>query len=434
MLQRFLFLLVISMLFQNSLAQSKKSSPLPPLLNLEITLNLHDVSLEKALISIHNKYSVNFSYSEDFIPLNTFVSIRANKKKLKYVLDQLFADLRVGYLVVGDVIVLVKKDFAEELKQDSLKVQNQDSLKVYSLTPQSRIGGHKYSYKLSLKDLLKYPVYLGLLYNVQYDKDSLKVVRAKLDSLHEFERKLRKARIKLINSQSEFYRFSLGISFRPEWALWSLSASDPGKNFSPYNDYGYPDLSYSFSLFLRVRLRRKFFIQPSFLYTSLNRKGIHTDYLVSLLNPGVSNPVSSNFSSNYGFATFSCSGGIETRLKKVRLSFAPGIFISRLANRQAPDYFPYYQPVYYFLGPPYYDNNHNRLYPEKINYRNWNYGVSFSTQVIFILTENLDFFTGIRGTWFLKSIYGSSSSIKEQVKTAGLELGVRVNFSRRRGK
>lgn len=70
------------------------------------TINLTNVTLERALSEISQGFGVQISYSDDVIPLQTIVSVHATNEDLDRVLGELFSGLNVTYKRVSGRVVL----------------------------------------------------------------------------------------------------------------------------------------------------------------------------------------------------------------------------------------------------------------------------------------------------------------------------------------
>ena len=95
-------LTVIMSLLVITQAFALKSYSQKTLLNLKMT----NVSIKEVLREIEDKSDFYFLYNNDLIDVNRSVSIEAKDEKIQDVLDQLFADKSVSYLVKDRQIVL----------------------------------------------------------------------------------------------------------------------------------------------------------------------------------------------------------------------------------------------------------------------------------------------------------------------------------------
>ncbi len=80
------------------------------ILDREVSLTLHEVSLKTVLTELEAATKVRFVYSRNHLKLNDKVSIDAQKKKLSEVLDELFATRQIGYSVQEGNEYIVLKD------------------------------------------------------------------------------------------------------------------------------------------------------------------------------------------------------------------------------------------------------------------------------------------------------------------------------------
>jgi len=120
-------LLIVSLITFTGISLGR-SLPAESVLNKRLSINLKEVTLEKALINIQNKTGVKFVYSSTLIPLNSKVSVDASEEKLSNILNKLLAQLNIIYSVnAGQYIVLKKNQlaFADSLNVADLLMSNQ---------------------------------------------------------------------------------------------------------------------------------------------------------------------------------------------------------------------------------------------------------------------------------------------------------------------
>ena len=84
------------------------TTPAQDLLNRGISLELKNVTLQKALSQIEQKAKIRFAYSSDLVGVQRQVSITANQERLSLVLDKLFLPIGIAYRVSNDQILLSK--------------------------------------------------------------------------------------------------------------------------------------------------------------------------------------------------------------------------------------------------------------------------------------------------------------------------------------
>ncbi|HXH99545.1 MAG TPA: TonB-dependent receptor [Sphingobacteriaceae bacterium] len=78
------------------------------ILNQKVSITKKAASLDEILKELSANYKVNFSYSKDLVSLHQKVTVNASQLPLKDVLDKLFVDARIQYLLIGNQIVLQK--------------------------------------------------------------------------------------------------------------------------------------------------------------------------------------------------------------------------------------------------------------------------------------------------------------------------------------
>ena len=77
------------------------------ILNKEVTLNLNDASLEKALNQIQSQTEIKFIYSSK-VPLNQHINLKVTDQKLSLVLNQILVPNGINYTVVNQQIMLTR--------------------------------------------------------------------------------------------------------------------------------------------------------------------------------------------------------------------------------------------------------------------------------------------------------------------------------------
>lgn len=75
-------------------------------LSKRVSLNYKDEQLGQVLADITDTYDIRFSYSSDFVPVNQRVSVSVQNEPLSSALDNLLAQTPIGYVGIGDQIVL----------------------------------------------------------------------------------------------------------------------------------------------------------------------------------------------------------------------------------------------------------------------------------------------------------------------------------------
>ncbi|TYA84308.1 TonB-dependent receptor [Seonamhaeicola marinus] len=98
--------------------------------DVRVTINLKNVSLEKVLNRIESITDFKFVYKDDDVNYNKRVSVKANKKPLIKVLDQLFYDTDIKYSVSNKQIVLKPRPIIEPVKVETPKPVEQTKFQV----------------------------------------------------------------------------------------------------------------------------------------------------------------------------------------------------------------------------------------------------------------------------------------------------------------
>ncbi len=89
------------------------------ILDKQITIALHNASLENALKTIEHQAGVKFVYSKSVIETNMQVTIDARKERLEEVLKQLLTPNNIGFEIIEDHIVLSKSKEQQVAKPTS---------------------------------------------------------------------------------------------------------------------------------------------------------------------------------------------------------------------------------------------------------------------------------------------------------------------------
>ncbi len=79
-----------------------------PILNKKATLLFEQEKLETVLSSLSALYAVEFSYSDNVVPINTLISIPKQHASLQDALEQVLKGLDIGYTIRGNRIILQK--------------------------------------------------------------------------------------------------------------------------------------------------------------------------------------------------------------------------------------------------------------------------------------------------------------------------------------
>lgn len=85
-------------------------------MDVKITINTA-ATLEEVLTELSSAYRLRFSYSNNFLPLQQKVSVKAENQPLKLVLEQLFRNTNIRYSLIGEQIILNPASKKESLQQ-----------------------------------------------------------------------------------------------------------------------------------------------------------------------------------------------------------------------------------------------------------------------------------------------------------------------------
>ena len=85
------------------------------ILSQQINLSYKNVKLEKILANISRKYDVHFSYSDDVIPVDKRISIKAKNTSLASALQHIAQQANIEYALIGNNIVLRKKKSSRKI-------------------------------------------------------------------------------------------------------------------------------------------------------------------------------------------------------------------------------------------------------------------------------------------------------------------------------
>ena len=99
---RILSLLILVCLLSTSMSGQS-------MLRQKISVRLNNVNIQEALQIITQKSNVDFSYSNDLIPLDKRVNLHLHNSSVDQVLKQLFANTSIIYKKIGNQITLRKQ-------------------------------------------------------------------------------------------------------------------------------------------------------------------------------------------------------------------------------------------------------------------------------------------------------------------------------------
>lgn len=79
------------------------------LLERKVTLELKEVTYKEALTQLQQESGVRIAYSDNLLPAEDRINLKAKEKPLSEVLDQLLKNTKVTYKLIGNRVVLVRK-------------------------------------------------------------------------------------------------------------------------------------------------------------------------------------------------------------------------------------------------------------------------------------------------------------------------------------
>ncbi|MES2616790.1 MAG: secretin and TonB N-terminal domain-containing protein [Bacteroidota bacterium] len=116
-MKQYFFILMLSIVTLPALAQNTT-----PILDRKVTIKITNQPLGKVLNIISETAGFNFSYSNSVVKVNKLVSIMAENKTVREILDQLFNG-DIGYQQIGNHLVLQKK----VVPKNTSNIQNSNS-------------------------------------------------------------------------------------------------------------------------------------------------------------------------------------------------------------------------------------------------------------------------------------------------------------------
>jgi hypothetical protein len=108
-----LLILLLIFCFQNFAQQNP--------LTKKVTISIANQSIEKVLVKISLAGNVNFSYNPDLVPVDSLISVKAEKMEIKRILDRIFHN-RFDYKTTGQHIIIVKKKKEQNTAEDKLQI------------------------------------------------------------------------------------------------------------------------------------------------------------------------------------------------------------------------------------------------------------------------------------------------------------------------
>ncbi|WP_164914188.1 SusC/RagA family TonB-linked outer membrane protein [Aquimarina sediminis] len=124
----FFVIIMIFLFSENSYAQKK-----------QITLNLENITIEGVLNNIEKKTDYRFIYKIKDIKLNDVVNIRVENMAIEFVLDKLFLNFPIKYIIRGKQIIL-KKGASKSVKNKDKKLIKPRVLRVVMGTVKNQEG------------------------------------------------------------------------------------------------------------------------------------------------------------------------------------------------------------------------------------------------------------------------------------------------------
>ncbi|MFW5886182.1 MAG: STN domain-containing protein [Bacteroidota bacterium] len=90
------------------------------LLSTRVTVKYENVTVKELLQDLKKRYRINFSYSNDIVPLQERVNIEAVDKEIKLVLEKLFEETGVTFVKISDQIVLLYDPGIRKYKEPNI--------------------------------------------------------------------------------------------------------------------------------------------------------------------------------------------------------------------------------------------------------------------------------------------------------------------------
>lgn len=418
----FIFFITIYAPAQDSYTKSpEKVVGKDSLFQKKISADYKNESIKSIITDVSQKYGFKFSYAGSNIDLNRKISIQTRDTGFFYFLKILTKGPDLDFSIVGEYTVLFKPDILNEIPKKSGQEKN-DSVTVFEIPDDSKEKKDKIIYRLSILDLING----ASVYNEKLPEDTILINTR--DSLKVLDKKQRRKRVRLVRRQYRSEVWGL-FSARPEISIWRMKGTtNQSIDYGIYNDYGHPDLSFTLQAAFSRRIIKNFFLQPGLKASYLSKKGIHTDYQISFLKPGVVQTVSYEYESRFIFADLTVQFGYEHKVGKNKLTLSGGYFIGLLIKQTSPTYFPYFETKYYLSGPPYYNSNYERIVREEIPYREFIPGIMGEILYYREVNKKVDLMIGFHARFITFSIYTKTAPISEKALTEGFSLGLRYNF------
>ena len=91
-------------------------------LNQKVSVNKTAATIREVLTELSSAYKLNFSYSNDLVHLQQKVSIKADERPLREVLDVVLVSKGIRYAVIGSQIILQPVQTKKKQKQKQLTI------------------------------------------------------------------------------------------------------------------------------------------------------------------------------------------------------------------------------------------------------------------------------------------------------------------------
>jgi hypothetical protein len=427
---RFIVLFLIIIQLSPVFGQTIKKDSI--VLQTPISIHRDQTSLFEILNEIQDNYNINFSYTDDLISLDYKVSIKSERVALYKILNLIFAQTSIQYVVIGKQIVLAKpKDKSLDPPLILLSTQSKDSLvektkrtshrfvpDKKTLSKMKNIKNWRRSHSIELR---ANKVHL----NTKISKGTSDTTNRLSDTLKEQSRKRDHGKLNLKTIHYFKYpmgnqKFSLDVNFMAGSSFRKLSAVDPeGDEIAVQRKQENRKFGFNSEIILTRYFGKFFSFGGGLGFLNSGANGNFNFENNSHWQSSGSYSEQISYSNNYTFITIPVTAGSAFHSGPFSLKLIFGLVPAILISSGKND-LNYYNYEYYFryINASSWDKQDMKV-PVEILYRKFNMAYTFRMEGNYRIRK-LGLGLGINYLHFLFSTYKNSAPIKEKIFLPGV--------------
>jgi hypothetical protein len=423
------FLFVTLFLFSNTDLSAQNDTA--HILNTKVSITFNDISLEEALGRISKAYTINFTYINNEIPLQKSVKFTSKDLPLSIVLDSIFKDKGIRYLIVGTQIVLKPVEIiTATVPADSVRIVMDSSITYTGDTVSGVHTGSDIQFKQMDKEYRKYFFHV---FGKRKVEDTVFVVRTKhsFDSIPVMKSTRRKYvyRNKKID---EDFMFSIGVLCGPGFSFRTLSTAN-GYYLNDRNDSEYGLWNICTGFRLGYSLNKHIGVRSGLIYTFVGEKGSFSQTVIDNSGPPQSPPtypqttkfktITTNYSNTYHYILLPLMiGYTHDFFNRAHAAIYSGVSMAFFLSMQTT----YNDP----LNIPQAFNSINRD-PRAHTYRSMAIVFPVEIDLRYDISKRVNVFITPGMNYFLSSIYKKDDLTQEHPFSFNLSLGIAYTFMKR---